>query len=368
MQISRHLLVACAVATCFTPVVSLRAYDNEAQIRARQALEDKMNQIAQTNAPAPAVAPKPASKAKKSPPPAPAETPAAPAPAAAPEISQPATPVAPAAAPVDAATEDKLRDALHQQTVQAPATSAPAPVTQPVQATAPVDITPAADDSANQKLRDALHQQTGQTQPAPAPVVQTPAPAVAPAQVETPAPVNITPAADDSANQKLQDALHEKINEYPATPAPVVAAPTNKVKAAPKPAPAPAPIVMTPTPAAPVVVTAKPAAPVYVEPAAAPKPAPVVVYSSTPTTTGSASNDQLNQALNQKMGTTTPPPSSGKATPAPISYSLPTLAGPPLPVSAAKQQKLDALLQQYRMDQVTPAQYHQQRAQILSQP
>jgi hypothetical protein len=52
----------------------------------------------------------------------------------------------------------------------------------------------------------------------------------------------------------------------------------------------------------------------------------------------------------------------------PSSYSLPVLAGPPLPLSAAKQQKLDALLQQYRMDQISPAQYHEERAKILSEP
>src|SRR6185312_2601541 len=105
MQISRHLLLACAVATCYSPVF-LRAYDNEAQTRARQALEEKMNQMeVQTNAtPSNAVTkPAPAKKAKKSPPPAPApvQAPAAAAaPVTAPEISQPATPAAPKSEPI----------------------------------------------------------------------------------------------------------------------------------------------------------------------------------------------------------------------------------------------------------------------------
>jgi hypothetical protein len=50
------------------------------------------------------------------------------------------------------------------------------------------------------------------------------------------------------------------------------------------------------------------------------------------------------------------------------SMSLPQLTGPPSSLSSAKQQKLDELLQQYRADQLTPQQYHEQRAKILSEP
>jgi hypothetical protein len=45
-------------------------------------------------------------------------------------------------------------------------------------------------------------------------------------------------------------------------------------------------------------------------------------------------------------------------------FALP--AGPPPPVSAEKVQKLDALLQQYKADQITPEQYHEERAKILA--
>ena len=48
--------------------------------------------------------------------------------------------------------------------------------------------------------------------------------------------------------------------------------------------------------------------------------------------------------------------------------NLPALSGPASPLSPAKQQKLDALNEQYRMDQVTPQQYHEQRAKILAEP
>ncbi len=58
-----------------------------------------------------------------------------------------------------------------------------------------------------------------------------------------------------------------------------------------------------------------------------------------------------------------------KSTPAAAAtMSLPALSGPPSPLSATKQQKLDALLQQYRMDQLTPQQYHEERAKVLAEP
>src|SRR6185312_2022382 len=170
MQISRHLLLACAVATCYSPVF-LRAYDNEAQTRARQALEEKMNQMeAQTNATpsnaAPA-RPAPVKKPKKSRPAA------AMAQAPAPEISQPATPAAPRPAPVDAATADKLRDALHQQMgeTSAPA-AAPVTSTQPMAAPAqaetpvaqPAPATPAS-SATNGRLEQALHEKMAEPQP-----------------------------------------------------------------------------------------------------------------------------------------------------------------------------------------------------------
>jgi hypothetical protein len=48
--------------------------------------------------------------------------------------------------------------------------------------------------------------------------------------------------------------------------------------------------------------------------------------------------------------------------PAPIGLA------PPLPISADKQQKLQALLAKYRMDKVTPDEYQKERAAILAEP
>ncbi|HEY2084033.1 MAG TPA: hypothetical protein VGI88_14720 [Verrucomicrobiae bacterium] len=295
MQISRQLLLACAVAMCLTPAL-LRAYDNDAQIRARQALEEKMQQLdaqaPQTNsAPPPAAKkPAPAKKPKKAPapPPAPAtekpappvvkSTPAAPAyenpPAKpAPEISQPATPM-----PAAPASSDQLHEALHEkmrETQEAPAAPVkPAPA-------APVATKPAA--------------------PA-APVAKSPAPSeAAPAPMYSPAPVTPANSAD---SEKLREALDQKMK-------------ANEAAAAANPAPAPA-----------MANTENPPGT-----HAAPKP--------------------------------TAKPTQKSPQPA---MTLPQLSGPPSSLPAAKQQKLDELLQQYRADQLTPQQYHEQRAKILSEP
>jgi hypothetical protein len=44
------------------------------------------------------------------------------------------------------------------------------------------------------------------------------------------------------------------------------------------------------------------------------------------------------------------------------------MEGPPLPISADKQRRLGELLRRYQADQVTPAQYHAERAKILAEP
>lgn len=44
------------------------------------------------------------------------------------------------------------------------------------------------------------------------------------------------------------------------------------------------------------------------------------------------------------------------------------IAGPALPISATKADRLQALLAKYKADQITPEEYHQQRAAILAEP
>jgi hypothetical protein len=47
---------------------------------------------------------------------------------------------------------------------------------------------------------------------------------------------------------------------------------------------------------------------------------------------------------------------------------MPPVLPPPSPLPASKQQRLDDLLQAYRMDRISPQQYHTQRAKILAEP
>ncbi len=48
--------------------------------------------------------------------------------------------------------------------------------------------------------------------------------------------------------------------------------------------------------------------------------------------------------------------------------SFPPLQGPALPISADKQQRLQELLRQYKANEITPDQYHKERARILAEP
>jgi hypothetical protein len=48
--------------------------------------------------------------------------------------------------------------------------------------------------------------------------------------------------------------------------------------------------------------------------------------------------------------------------------SFPPLAGPPSALAADKEQRLQELLRKYKADQITPEEYHQQRAKILAEP
>lgn len=47
---------------------------------------------------------------------------------------------------------------------------------------------------------------------------------------------------------------------------------------------------------------------------------------------------------------------------------LKPISAPALPISASKAERLQALLEKYKADQITPEEYHQQRAAILAEP
>src|SRR5436190_2253915 len=118
MQISRRIVVACVTATILFPNF-LPAAETEAQIKARQALEEKMNELAtQPVTPAPA---KPAApKAKKEIP----VTPAAPVAQPTPSFTQPA-PVVPAVK-AEPPPEPKTSSTMVFEPVPEPASNADA--------------------------------------------------------------------------------------------------------------------------------------------------------------------------------------------------------------------------------------------------
>jgi len=158
---------------------------------------------------------------------------------------------------------------------------------------------------------------------------------------KSPAPVIAAPAADPDKIALAREQMRQKLNaasgqENPATGA-------------------------TPQP---VVTTAPPAQPPPVgeqAPPAAEKPKKPVPTKPT-------------------VATTEPPPAKTPAKPVkqpkqPTAQMTPVqeatykpLEGPASPVNASQRQRLDELLSRYQADQVTPEQYHQERAKILAQP
>ena len=62
-------------------------------------------------------------------------------------------------------------------------------------------------------------------------------------------------------------------------------------------------------------------------------------------------------------------PQVSKKPPGPkVQQPFPPIQPPPSAVSATKQQRLAELLRKYKADEITPEEYHQQRAKILSEP
>lgn len=228
-------------------------------------------------------------------------------------------------------------------------------------------------------------------------------------------------STDTDIQAKLREATRQKLaelNTKPVTtnsPAPVV--PSAPVYTPPPAAPSTKPVYpTTPSPSNPQVYAAPttpavpaepvvPAAPVApVAPVQVPA-TPVMVDSSAPQTwpPRTASQEQLSQALEalrQKKAELdsqspavapvyTQPSGVGiTATPAPVYAPVPNpvpapgaSSAPVFPtqtasqyvppatgLSGSKEQRLADLLQQYKTDRITPAEYHQQRAKILSEP
>jgi hypothetical protein len=335
MQILKCFVVVCAAAYCAV-LLPLRAADADTQNKLQEALEKKLNEL-QTQ---PATA---------------APQPAVTAPVAAPAVS------APSAADSDAIA--KAREALRQKMteLQTPSGGRPTPPAQ--WAPAPV------------------------ARPVPA-VAQPAAPASAPAVQPAPKPVlTLPPAADSDAIAKAREALRQKMTELQAQPVsqpapaakplPVAAQPVFATPPAVKTAPVAAQPVVAPTPAEteniakarevlrkkmqeletqpPVVKTVPAPAPMVAQPKPVEKP---VVEKSISV---KAQETAVKPDVKPKTEKLSAKPAKGLQPFQPIQ-------GPPLSISADKQERLAELLRKYRADEITPEEYHQQRAKILAEP
>ena len=173
------------------------------------------------------------------------------------------------------------------------------------------------------------------------------------------------------ARAQLREAMGElngqpATNSMPAQPVkPVTVTPTK-----PMPAPAPAQPAVTPAP----VVVQKPAmtTPTQPMPMGVKKPGGLSPEAEM------RAREALRQATAQAdaqtpMPVMEPPSKATRPGPKPV-FAETTVAAPapltvpPPQLSGSKQQRLDQLLQQYKADQITSAQYHEQRAKVLAEP
>jgi hypothetical protein len=340
MHIIKFCLAVCAAAIFVLPFLS-RADDTDAQIKAREALRQKMNELQGTppeSAPTnPAPAPK---KARTNSPPV-----VKPAPAAVQQNTPPApAPPAPAAGAASTAKSEameKAREATRQKMLELQAQQPPEPVAPPPVAANPEPVTKPAVSAVQPKPEPAPIAK--QPAPAPAPPVAKATPtAVRPAptvvkQNTPPAVAQPAPKADSVAMEKAREATRQKMLELqaqeppePVTPAPVVATPQPITRPGLAPAPTFRPRAETPSNVSKIEPRPRPGA----EPAqAAVKPKPQKV----------AKKDISNR---------------------PPSFKNPE--GPASPFSTDKQQQLSELLRKYQADEITPEQYHQERAKILA--
>jgi hypothetical protein len=282
---------------------------------------------------------------------------------------------------------------------------------------APLSSHAVPDSEAQARLREAMRKQLEQANAvtaAPAPVVPA-APAVVPPPAPKPVPAPPPPLAQPTV----------VVPVMPAPPAPVVAPTVNPyseveraalrrkmeeiqgISAPPAPRPTPAvPVVpAAPVVAPPVPVTPPPPpptvhAPVPPTPARAPVVAPVVVPVAPPPviapavvaapvakpglTTKNPNAEAERAELRKKMDAlvVTSPAPAPAGTPAmappfrsagPVALTFTPLVAhagmtpPASPFSGAKQGRLDELLRRYRADEITPQDYHTQRAAIIAE-
>jgi len=187
-------------------------------------------------------------------------------------------------------------------------------------------------------------------------------------------------AKDTEDDAKLREALHEKMSDLSGT--------SKKKPEQATPAKAPAKTAVPAKTAAP----AQPAPPPATKseaPAPKPKPAPEataapVAASATteepalaPVSEDSPEAAKMREALHKRLAEEAvnptpyvevkPAPEVKETTPAEETASEASLVAPALPISNSKEQRLQQLLEQYKADEITPLEYHTQRAKIIAE-
>lgn len=344
MQISRRTLLACATAAVLLPLGAFSGQDNPAQTKARQALDRMMQGLP----------PQPATQIQI-PPAAATNRPV-------PVQPTPSMPMYPAPAPPPA---------------MVPGTKTPPP---PTAAKAK-----ALEDALQQKMKE-----TEEPQPAPPPPMAVP-----------PAPAPQNPPSTQGGYTQPRPPIQPWLATPPPSPQPPPPQP-----APPPPQPAPPPAQIAPPPPQPMPSPE----PVKAAPAFSKEEASGPEYQNVVLPKGSSPEDiqRAREALHETMpgvaeqantpvfvvvpGEAAPPagstPSPGekakmqepsamgagntqnveKPKAAKNLSQMPPLQGPPSPLPASKEQRLQDLLQLYRMDRISPEEYHMQRAKILAEP
>ena len=311
MQISISLLLGCAAVLCILPP-SVRAADTEAQAKAREALRQKLNEL--------------------QPPPAGVTS---------------AAPVAPIP---DTAPVDQLRSALRQK-MNEPQEQPPA-------------LAPATPAKTAPRVSEAPAPRRPR-QPKPAPV-KSPTPVQPAPTPEIVAP----PPMDSEVTVKEREAIRKKMEELQVQPPPEMAVrPSPKVERTKTPS-APKPM----TPSEPVQV-ARPikSGPRFQEPpTVTPSPAATASQPTLAPSPGfaapAAPNSEVDamRAAQTQAATEPQAEKKSKTRRGRVAPAFPQLQGPPLSISAEKQQRLQELLRRYQADEISPAQYHEERAKILA--
>lgn len=135
-------------------------------------------------------------------------------------------------------------------------------------------------------------------------------------------------AATPSEDDKLREALHQKMSEMENTTPPAATGAATTATAAPNP---------------------------LVTPAGQEDPEAAKM------------REALQQRMSQEAVTAAAVAETKATAPQAVNPEYVPLTAPALPISASKEQRLQQLLQQYKADQITPEEYHAQRAKIIAE-